>query len=54
VDKSERAHIERFEREEGFVRVRFRLLTPEEGGRQEPIADGYRACWDIGQSNGSW
>jgi hypothetical protein len=48
MDKSERAHWERREREEGFVRVRFRLLTTEEGGRRGPIADGYRACWDIG------
>jgi hypothetical protein len=48
LDKFERAHWERREREEGFVRVRFRLPTTEEGGRQGPIADGYRACWDIG------
>ena len=33
---------------EGYVRVRLRLLTADEGGRKTPIADGYRACWDIG------
>ena len=53
MDDNERAHWERREREEGFVRVRFRLLKTEEGGRQGPIADGYRACWDIGNRTDS-
>jgi hypothetical protein len=48
VEKVEREQWERREREEGFVRVRFRLLTTAEGGRHAPIGDGYRACWDIG------
>lgn len=36
------------EAREGFVLVRLRLRATEEGGRQTPIATGYRACWDIG------
>ena len=44
------------EHEHGFVRVRFRLLTTDEGGRKGPIADGYRASWDIGNrtDSGEW
>jgi elongation factor Tu len=48
VDEKMRENYERYEREHGFVRVRVRLLTAAEGGRRGPIADGYRADWDIG------
>jgi translation elongation factor EF-Tu-like GTPase len=48
MDEAERAHWERGERERGFILVRVRLLTTDEGGRKGPIADGYRASWDIG------
>ena len=56
VDENERAHWEQREQERGFIRVRIRLLTTEEGGRQGPIADGYRASWDIGKvtESGEW
>jgi hypothetical protein len=56
VDENERAHWEQREQERGFLRVRIRLLTTEEGGRQGPIADGYRASWDIGNvtESGEW
>ncbi len=33
------------ERENGYIRARLRLLTHEEGGRQGPIASGYRSHW---------
>jgi hypothetical protein len=48
VDANERARWERREREDGFLRVRLRLLTSDEGGRRGPIAGGYRASWNIG------
>jgi elongation factor Tu len=48
VDAKERARWERSERGDGFIRVRVRLLTTDEGGRRGPIADGYRASWNIG------
>lgn len=48
MDEQQRAQWERGGRQQGFIRVRFRLLTAEEGGRQGPIGDGYRASWDIG------
>jgi hypothetical protein len=56
MDAKERVHWERREREQGFVRVRLRLLTTNEGGRQGPIFDGYRASWDIGNlsESGEW
>jgi translation elongation factor EF-Tu-like GTPase len=56
VDAKDRAHWERRERDQGFLRVRVRLLTTEEGGRQSPIFDGYRAAWDIGNlsESGEW
>jgi translation elongation factor EF-Tu-like GTPase len=38
--------------EDGFIRVRVRLLTTEEGGRLGPIADGYRASWNLGNRAG--
>ena len=45
---AERKHWERRATEEGFVRVRLRVLATDEGGRQGPLFDGYRANWDIG------
>ena len=56
MEAKERAHWERRERERGFVRVRVRLLTTGEGGRDRPIADGYRASWNIGNltDSGEW
>jgi translation elongation factor EF-Tu-like GTPase len=56
MDDRERAHWERRERKRGVVRVRVRLLTTAEGGRHGPIADGYRASWDIGNQTdaGEW
>jgi hypothetical protein len=48
MDEAERRHWQRREREQGFVRLRLRLLPTEEGGRKGPIADGYRGSWDIG------
>ena len=33
------------ERANGYIRARLRLLTSEEGGRQSPIALGYRSHW---------
>jgi translation elongation factor EF-Tu-like GTPase len=56
VDETERAHWERREREQGFVRIRVRLLATDEGGRQGPIFDGYRSSWNIGNrtDSGEW
>ena len=48
MDEAERRHWEGREREQGFIRVRLRLLGTDEGGRTGPIADGYRSSWDIG------
>lgn len=48
MDANERARWEQREREDGFLRVRLRLLTTDEGGRRGSIADGYRASWSIG------
>jgi hypothetical protein len=48
MDDVERERWEKHQHEHGFVRVHLRLLTSAEGGRKGPIADGYRACWDIG------
>jgi hypothetical protein len=56
VDETERVHWKRSEREQGFVRIRVRLLTTAEGGRQGPISDGYRSSWNIGNrtDSGEW
>jgi len=44
-----------YEAEHGFIRVRLRLLTAEEGGRSRPIYSDYRASWDIGNTyEGEW
>lgn len=33
------------ERENGYIRASLRLLSHDEGGRQSPIASGYRSHW---------
>jgi len=36
-----------FAAERGFLRANFRLLTPDEGGRAQPLVGEYRANWSI-------
>lgn len=46
-------HIDRlreYEDEHGYVRVRLTLISTEDGGRQTPIASGYRSCWDVSRA----
>lgn len=44
-----------YEREHGYIRVRFRLVPTEEGGRERPIFSEYCASWDIGNTHdGEW
>jgi hypothetical protein len=33
------------EKRHGYIRARLRLLSTEEGGRQNPIFHGHRSCW---------
>lgn len=56
MDENERAHWARIERDRGFIRVRVRLLSADEGGRKGPIDDGYRASWGISNRSeeGEW
>jgi hypothetical protein len=39
-----------YEEEYGYVRVRLALASVEDGGRQTPIASGYRSCWDVSRA----
>jgi hypothetical protein len=41
-----------YESEHGYVRARLTLTGASEGGRQGPIASGYRSCWDVSCADG--
>jgi hypothetical protein len=44
-----------YEREHGYIRIRFRLTPTEGGGRKAPVFSDYRASWDIGNTyEGEW
>jgi hypothetical protein len=36
-----------YEDKHGYIRVCLTLTGTQDGGRQGPIASGYRSCWDV-------
>lgn len=46
-DASEQQRWASIEREQGYIRATLRLLNAAEGGRQTPIASGYRSHWSF-------
>jgi translation elongation factor EF-Tu-like GTPase len=51
VGEADPGRFEALERERGYVHARLRLERTEAGGRNTPIASGYRPQWDLGLRN---